>query len=117
MYSPSEQRQDPKVAATNYAMLPSAEPEVKTTKDNSGQIEVWAHKRGETKGGGEKVDVVFRTREQVVAVHGSGVIDGPVLSDKIADRVKAITQEIMYRELFLKSRRSLAQLSTTTLSS
>ena len=49
----------------NFHMLPLAVPEIETTKDHAGQMDVWAHERGEAKGGGEKVE--------------AGITDDPVL--------------------------------------
>ena len=94
-----EQKQDPKVAAINWELLPAAEPE--EAAYDGGHTEVWAHKRGESKGGGEKMNsVMFRTREHAVATHSSEIVDDPVLPDPLANRVQRLGNEIQGRKYF-----------------
>ena len=103
MYSSGEQGQDPKVAQINWDLLPSAEPEEPAF--DGGHADVWAHKRGEVKGGGERMSsVMFRTRESAVAAHGVGFIDDPVLPkatglpEIVERRVRILSREIRDRK-------------------
>ena len=54
------------VGELNFDSLPSAEPE--EAPFDGGHADVWAHKRGEIKGGGERMNsIMFRAKERAIA--------------------------------------------------
>ena len=102
LHSSTEQGLDPVVAEMNYNSLPSAEPEEVSLDE--GHAEVWAHRRGETKGGGERMNcVMYYAKERAIASDGRGIAEDPIsskqpaLADNTARRVVELDNQIRER--------------------
>ena len=103
LYSSKEQGLDPVVAEMNYNSLPSAEPEEVSLDE--GHAEVWAHRRGETPGGGERMNcIMYCAKERAIAANGYGLADDPVPApvDNTARKVVELGDQIRTRKNHLK---------------
>lgn len=108
LQSSKEQGIDPVIAEMNYNSLPFAEPEEVSLDD--GHAEVWAHRRGETQGGGARMNsVLYCARELAIADNGRGIADDPVYSkpaapaDNTAGKIVELGIQIRERTRLLKS--------------
>ena len=108
LYSSRERGLDLKVGEINFDSLPSAEPD--EAPFDGGHADVWAHKRGEIKGGGERMSsILFRAKEHAIAQNGDGLVDDPArpkpakLPDNTERTIQTLQREIHERKLFLKS--------------